>query len=223
MYTPAHTWCSTTPVNACILSAKMHMDSYIYIYIYIYTCTYIYVYMYTHTFIYMHTHTYTYIHGYIYIYICIYMYIYIHAYISPYTHMYIYISTTRVCAPVQRCSSLLTMEGITNLSWVLREHPESVVSARPPAPSSSRPLSCWQIVIHVRLRNPSKSTLTHDTVDAIVLNKYHLIIRVGADLIQVVYGSHSRMTADLTLDESLFSQPFSRVFLIMRLLLNKHF
>ena len=40
-YTPAHAWCSTTPVNACILSAKMRMGSYIYIYIYIYTCTYI--------------------------------------------------------------------------------------------------------------------------------------------------------------------------------------
>jgi len=24
---PAHAWCSTTPVNACMLSAKMHMDS----------------------------------------------------------------------------------------------------------------------------------------------------------------------------------------------------
>ena len=46
-YTPAHAWCSTTPVNACILSAKMHMDSYIYIYIYIYTCTNIYVYVHT--------------------------------------------------------------------------------------------------------------------------------------------------------------------------------
>ena len=44
-YTPAHAWCSTTPVNACILSAKMRMDSYIYIYIYIYTCTYICAYM----------------------------------------------------------------------------------------------------------------------------------------------------------------------------------
>ena len=31
-YTTAHAWCSTTTVNACILSAKMHMDSYIYIY-----------------------------------------------------------------------------------------------------------------------------------------------------------------------------------------------
>jgi len=26
-YTPAYAWCSTTPVNACILSAKMHMNS----------------------------------------------------------------------------------------------------------------------------------------------------------------------------------------------------
>jgi len=26
-YTSAHAWCSTTPVNACRLSAKMHMDS----------------------------------------------------------------------------------------------------------------------------------------------------------------------------------------------------
>ena len=26
-YTSAHAWCSTTPVNACQLSAKMHMDS----------------------------------------------------------------------------------------------------------------------------------------------------------------------------------------------------
>ena len=46
-YTPAHAWCSRTLVNACILAAKMHMDSYIYIHIYIYTCTYIYVYMHT--------------------------------------------------------------------------------------------------------------------------------------------------------------------------------
>jgi len=27
MYTPAHAWCSTTPVNACRLSTKMHIDS----------------------------------------------------------------------------------------------------------------------------------------------------------------------------------------------------
>jgi len=33
------------------------------------------------------------------------------------------------------------------------------------------------------------------------LHKHHLIIRVGAGLIQFVYGSHSRLAADLTLDK----------------------
>ena len=64
----------------------------------------------------------------------------------------------------------------------------------------------------VRLRNSSKSTLVHDVVAAVVLHKHHPIIRVGAGLIQSVYGSHSRMAADLTLDKNLFSQPFSRAF-----------
>ena len=71
---------------------------------------------------YIHTHTHTYMHGHIYIYICKYMYIYIYVYIYAYAHMYIYISTTRACAPVQRCSSFLAMEADANLSWVLREH-----------------------------------------------------------------------------------------------------
>jgi len=44
------------------------------------------------------------------------------------------------------------------------------------------------------------------------LHKHHLIIRVGAGLIQFVYGSHSRMAADLTLDKNLFWLPFSRAF-----------
>jgi len=43
------------------------------------------------------------------------------------------------------------------------------------------------------------------------LHEHHLIIRVGAGLIQFVYGSHSRMAADLTLDKNLFSLPFLRV------------
>jgi len=46
-----------------------------------------------------------------------------------------------------------------------------------------------------------------------VLHKHHLIIRVGAGLIQFVYGSHSRLAADLTLDKNLFFLPFSRAFL----------
>jgi len=54
--------------------------------------------------------------------------------------------------------------------------------------------------------------LAHDAVAAVVLHKHHLIIHVGAGLIQFVYGSHSRLAADLTLDKNLFSLPFSRVF-----------
>ena len=137
------------------------------------------------------------------------MYIYIYVYIYAYTHMYIYISTTRACAPVQRCSSFLAMEAIANLSWVLREHradcrfrppscpfvePAALLLASCPTPSSSLPSSCWP----VRLRNPFKSTLAHDAVAAVVLHKHHLIIRVGAGLIQFVYG--------------FFPLPFSRAF-----------
>jgi len=46
------------------------------------------------------------------------------------------------------------------------------------------------------------------------LHEHHLIIRVGAGLIQFVYGSHSRMAADLTIDKHLFLLPFLRVFLV---------
>ena len=58
--------------------------------------------------------------------------------------------------------------------------------------------SCWPVARHVRLRNPIKSALAHDAVAAVVLHKHRLIIRVGAGLIQFVYGSHSRLAADLT-------------------------
>jgi len=75
---------------------------------------------------------------------------------------------------------------------------QAVVSAHPPAPSSSRPPFYWPVARHVRLRNPIKSTLAHDAVAAVVLHKHHLIVRVGAGLIQFVYGSHSRLAADLS-------------------------
>jgi len=45
-----------------------------------------------------------------------------------------------------------------------------------------------------------------------VLHKHHLIIHVGAGLIQFVYGSHSRLAADLTVDKNVFLLPFSRAF-----------
>jgi len=49
----------------------------------------------------------------------------------------------------------------------------------------------------VRSRNVSKSTLAHDAVAAAALYTHHVIIRVGAGLLQFVYGSHSRLAADL--------------------------
>jgi len=85
---------------------------------------------------------------------------------------------------------------------------QAVVSARPPAPSSSRPPSCRPVARPARLRNPSKSTLARHAVAAVVLHKRHPIIRVGSGLIQFVYGSHSRMAVDLTLDKNLFLQQF---------------
>jgi len=45
----------------------------------------------------------------------------------------------------------------------------------------------------VRSRNPSKSTLAHDAVAAVVSHKFHSIIRVWAGPIQFVYKSHSRL------------------------------
>jgi len=128
-------------------------------------------------------------------------------------HTCIYISPQLVHARL--CNG-----AAASLPWkLLRTYLEScanivqaVVSAHPPAPSSSQPPSCWPVARHVRLRNPIKSTLAHDEVAAVVLHKHHLIIRVGAGLIQFVYGSHWRLAADLTLDKNLFSLPFSRGF-----------
>ena len=56
----------------------------------------------------------------------------------------------------------------------------------------------------VRSRNPSKSTLAQDVVAAAVSHKLHSIIRVGAGLIQFVYGSHSRLATGVTSSRILF-------------------
>jgi len=45
------------------------------------------------------------------------------------------------------------------------------------------------------------------------VHEHHLIIRVGAGLIQFVYGSHSRMVANLTLDKNLFCCHFCGVYI----------
>jgi len=144
---------------------------------------------------------------------------YTYAYICIYTYMYIYMHMhTCIYLSPQLVHARLCNGAAASLPWkLLRTYLEScanivqaVISARPPAPLSSRPPSCWPVARPVRLRNPSKSTQAHDAVTAVVLHKHHLIIRVGAGLIQFVYGPHSHMAADLTLDKNLFSQPFSR-------------
>jgi len=70
----------------------------------------------------------------------------------------------------------------------------------------------------VRSRNPSKSTLVHDAIAAAVLHKHHLIIRVGAGLIQVVYRSHSRLATEATRNKNPFSPFFARVFSLLHVL-----
>jgi len=63
----------------------------------------------------------------------------------------------------------------------------------------------------VRSRNPSKSTLAHDVVAAAVSHKHHSIIRVGANPIQFIYGSHSRVATGVTSSRILFLPFFARV------------
>ena len=80
--------------------------------------------------------------------------------------------------------------------------------ARPTA----RPLAGNPLRDAVRSRNPSKSTLAHDAVATAVLRKHHLIIRVGAGLIQFVYRSHLRLATEVTRNRNAFSPFFARVF-----------
>jgi len=125
-YTPAHTWCSTTPVNAFILSAKMHMDS------------------------------------------C----------------MRAYAKVQQLLCYGSYCELILSLAR--NIVQAVVCHPPSCqLNLYRPPPSLDA----------VRLRNPSKSTLSHDVVAPVVLHKHHLIIRVGAGLIQFVYGSRSHLAA----------------------------
>ena len=62
----------------------------------------------------------------------------------------------------------------------------------------------------VRSRNPSKSTRAHDAVTAAVSHKHHSF-RVGAGLIQFVYGSHSLGRGAHFIKNSVFAI-FSRQF-----------
>jgi len=76
------------------------------------------------------------------------------------------------CALMQQCRNLFAMGNIANLSWVLREYRAGC--RMPPALFLSRQN---QSPDAVRSRNPSKSTLAHDTVTAAVSHKHHSIIQ----------------------------------------------
>ena len=141
------------------------------------------MYIYLHTYIYIHMHTYVHIH------INIYIYMHMHIYI------YIYISISIAYAQLLRTY----LESCANIVQAVICHPPScrLALTRPPLSPDA-----------VRLRNPSKSTLAHDAVAAAVLHKHHPIIRVGAGLIQFVYGSRSHLAAEATHHKNAFS-PFS--------------
>jgi len=119
------------------------------------------------------------------------------------------LTCTRACVSMQRRRNFFAMETVANLSWVLREHRASC--RLPPTLPLSR---VNQSPDAVRSRNTSKSTLAHDAVAAAVSHKHHSIVRVGAGLIQFVYGSHSRLAADLILQMILFPLFFSWAFLL---------
>jgi len=118
---------------------------------------------------------------------------------------------TRACAPMQRCKKFFAMKATANFSWVLHEHHAGcrLPPAQPPAQLLSRPNPSPDAVCST---NPSKSTLAHEVVTTTVSHKHHLIIRVVAGLIQFVYGSHSRLAADL-ITQFYFRHGFRELFL----------
>ena len=88
---------------------------------------------------------------------------------------------TRACPPMQQCRSFFAShESYCELNFSLARRPPCLLSPKN------------QLSDAVRSRNLSKSMLAHDAVPAAVSHKYHLIIRVGAGLIQIVYGLHSK-------------------------------
>ena len=175
----------------CIHTLCKNAYGLVYIHIYIHIHMYIYICIHAYIDIYIHTYTYTYIYAWIYIYIHMHiMYIHIYVYIYAYAHMYIYISTTRACASVQQCSSFLGRNpchgsycelilSLARISCRLSFPPALLPLRRAGRPPAGSCPTC-------SLDNPSKPTLAHDAVAAVVLHKHHLIILVGAGLIKFV-------------------------------------
>ena len=141
------------------------------------------------------------------------MYIYIYVYTYAYTHMYIYISTTRACAPVQRCSSFLAMEG-RYCEFILSLARTSCRLSFPPAL-----LPLVELAALLLARCPTSSLKKSVQIHASSWRGRHCSVAQAtsdhprcAGLIQFVYGSHSRMATDLTLDKIYFRSHFCGFF-----------
>ena len=114
----------------------------------------------------------------------------------------------------------------TSLPWkLLRTYLESCASIvqavfadRPAAVSTKSVAQRWVTDLSPnarrpnRSRNPSKSTLAHDSVAAAVSHKHHSIIRVGAGLILFVYGRTCSSAAHVISNENLFPPFFPASF-----------
>ena len=114
---------------------------------------------------------------------------------------------TRVCAPIQLCSSFFAMEACELILSLARTSCRLMFTARPTAcPLAGNPFHDV-----VRSRNLSKSTLAHDVVATAVLHKHHPIFRVRAGPIKFVYRSHLRLATEATRNRNAFSPFFARV------------
>jgi len=112
--------------------------------------------------------------------------------------------------------ALLRNGAEASLPWkLLRTHLESCASIVQaviyrPLSSLSRPNQSSDAV---RSRNPFKSQLARDAVATAVSHKHHLIICVGAGLIQFVCGSHSKRDhRDYPSQRSIFTIFFAGIY-----------
>jgi len=110
---------------------------------------------------------------------------------------------TRACAPMQR---RLCNGAATPLPWKLSQNILSLGQASCRLLFAARPsaVSTHLSPDAARSRKQSKPTLSHNAVAAVLSDKHHPIIHVGAGPIQLVYALHSRLAADLILDKILF-------------------
>ena len=121
--------------------------------------------------------------------------------------------------PAKKCTcprvcARLCNHAETSLPWkLLRTYLESCVSIAQAV--VRRPPCCWPDEIcrpRMSAQISSKSTLAHDSIAAAVSHTHYSIIRVGADLIQFVYGRTCSSAAKVIPSRNLFPPFFSASF-----------